>query len=146
MLVGTKEIIFDVSELEKLCKYRWSMGRHYPNHRGTNMHRMVMGNPPKGFVTDHINHDKLDNRKDNLRFITKQENNTNRILVNKHGYPGIHQLIDGRYKVGLTYKNSNKYLGTFVKLKDAIKARRNGELKYWGYNYKIKSALTAHQQ
>lgn len=45
--------------------------RYYP------IHQMILGKAPKGLVIDHINRDKLDNRRKNLRFVTTAENNKN---------------------------------------------------------------------
>ena len=42
------------------------------------MHRLIMGFPPAPLVVDHINHDGLDNRRSNLRVITKKQNQGNR--------------------------------------------------------------------
>jgi hypothetical protein len=41
------------------------------------MHRVIM-RAEKGTLLDHKNHDRLDNRKTNLRFCTKTQNNLNR--------------------------------------------------------------------
>lgn len=38
------------------------------------IHQMIIGKAPKGKVVDHINRNKLDNRRENLRFITQAEN------------------------------------------------------------------------
>jgi hypothetical protein len=41
------------------------------------MHRFVMGLPPggeDGRVVDHLNHDSLDNRRENLEIVTQEEN------------------------------------------------------------------------
>ena len=42
------------------------------------MHTFILGKPPKGMEIDHINRDKLDNRRENLRFVTKSQNSHNR--------------------------------------------------------------------
>lgn len=59
-------------------------GYHYCNFRSDGktrqfrVHRLVMeafvGVRPDGLVTDHINHDKSDNRLENLRYVTQREN------------------------------------------------------------------------
>lgn len=40
-------------------------------------------NPSKGMVVDHINHDTLDNRRENLRVVTTSQNQLNRGKGNK---------------------------------------------------------------
>jgi hypothetical protein len=53
------------------------------------MHRVLC---PNGITTDHINRDKLDNRKANLRQATRSQNQVNRGLQsnNTSGYKGVH--------------------------------------------------------
>ncbi len=71
------------------------------NHRGTGkarrrkawMHRIVLGlsdNDPR--ITDHINHDGLDNRKENLRAVTNAQNQRNR-RIQGYGISGITGII-----------------------------------------------------
>ena len=44
--------------------------------RTIRMHRLIL-NTPKGMMTDHINHDRLDNRRANIRICTQSENMRN---------------------------------------------------------------------
>ena len=80
-----KYALIDQSDYDALSKYRWHYHDGYAtaNINGTSvyMHRMV-ANTPQGMHTDHINHDKLDNRKENLRVVTRFENMQNRKLGN----------------------------------------------------------------
>ncbi len=55
--------------------YRWD--RSTKPHKCLLMHRIIM-DTPKGMDTDHINRNKLDNRKSNLRIVTRSANNLNR--------------------------------------------------------------------
>ena len=42
------------------------------------LHKLIMPNCPKGYVVDHINRDTLDNRRCNLRYVTRSLNGFNR--------------------------------------------------------------------
>ncbi len=67
------------------------------NHIG--MHAIIM-NTPKGMHTDHINGYGLDNRKENLRVCTPQENHQNKKLRSDSstGYKGVAYTPINKYK------------------------------------------------
>jgi hypothetical protein len=84
---------------------------------------------------DHINRNGLDNRKNNLRVCTHQENTTNRSLMSKNtsGFVGVSwckATNNWRAQIMVDYKGI--HLGCFDSKEDAIKARLNAELKYYG--------------
>ena len=59
-------------------------------HRSIRMHNYLM-RPPKGMVVDHINGDPLDNRRENLRICTMQENLRNRDRsIGQSKYKGVY--------------------------------------------------------
>jgi hypothetical protein len=79
--------IIDLEE-KSLEVHQWSLsGDGYPmtyiKGKFIKLHHIVVGKPPKGKVTDHINRNKLDNRKENLRFVTQKENLLNGALSYK---------------------------------------------------------------
>lgn len=51
--------------------------------KGVRMHRLIMS-PPANMLVDHRNHQKLDNRRENLRVCTKMQNNVN-LKGSEHG-------------------------------------------------------------
>jgi len=86
------EILVDDEDFEYLNQFRWLVrsngGPFYANAwvkdgiwKKTLMHRMILalrGNYIEGFLVDHINHNGLDNRKENLRICSSQQNSQNR--------------------------------------------------------------------
>ena len=87
--------IVDKEDFERLNKFSWNVSSHgyvYTRDRKVfvYMHRLIM-NTPKGFDTDHINGNKLDNRRSNLRVCNRSENNWNgsKKRTNKSGYKGV---------------------------------------------------------
>ena len=72
-----------------------------PEYRGmVTMQDLIMGNIQNGYLVDHEDNDRLNNRKYNLRLGTKALNNKNlsKSIRNTSGYKGVH-----------VYKASNKF-------------------------------------
>lgn len=72
--------LVDDEDAEKVKRFKWYLvdGRPRANWgrgRQMRMHHFVFGKPTDGLVTDHINGDPLDNRKENLQFVMQQYNN-----------------------------------------------------------------------
>ena len=88
------------------------------------MHRLIM-NPQKGKEIDHINRNKLDNRKSNLRICSKQQNAAWGItpITNKSGYRGVsYRVKDDKWIAWISFNNKNKYIGLFSRAIDAARA------------------------
>jgi len=82
--------------------------------------------------TDHINQDKLDNRKANLRIVTHQQNMTNqKVRKNQTGIKGVYKVKSG-YVAKIKANYQLIHLGTYATLSEAQQARKLGEIKYWG--------------
>lgn len=86
------------------------------------------GTKPTGEI-DHINGNRDDNRILNLRDITKAENAKNKCLSkrNKTGFHGISLHKNGKYRVKAMALNTQKHLGYFKDINDAVLARKEFE-------------------
>ena len=87
----------DVSDVNELSKHSWyvqSNGYAYTRIDGkcVAMHRLLLNAVDKNEHIDHVNHDTLDNRRCNLRRVSPQENQFNRIpgKNNRSGVVGVH--------------------------------------------------------
>jgi hypothetical protein len=93
------------------------------------MHRLINETPDQE-ITDHINRDRLDNRRANLRTVTATESIINRGMNrnNTSGHKGVIFRRDtGKWQARIKVAYKDKYLGCFEKLEDAIKARQLAE-------------------
>lgn len=107
----------------------WSNGRAKP------IHRIIM-NAQEGDLIDHINRNKKDNRPCNLRFSDKSENTFNRDADahNTSGRRGVWYRKDtNRWAAEIKKNNKKIALGCYATKEEAIKAREEGEIKYYGY-------------
>ena len=86
-LTKGKIAIVDDDDYGELIKYKWCLSgsgyairqsprNHYARHL-IHMHREINKTPVNMF-TDHINHNRLDNRKENLRTVTTSQNHMNK--------------------------------------------------------------------
>ena len=84
---------------------------------------------------DHINGNARDNRIENLRAVTKQENNRNRKINgnNQSGIKGVHwDAPRKKWKAQLSFDGRQHYLGLFLTLEDAAEAVRKARSKHHG--------------
>lgn len=125
----------DKEDLKKVKEYKWGWDGHYVSNKGgckSRLHQLILGK--KGFGIDHFDHNTLDNRKNNLRHCTNQENCMNKKVKGYYWHKNMN-----KWCVSLMVKYRIVYTKYFVDKQDAIKARRQAEKKYfgeWAYNYK----------
>lgn len=104
-----------------------------PNN--TLFHVYAFPDCPEGMVRDHIDGDRLNNTRKNIRFITQKNNTRNRTLKsrNKSGRVGVvWSKRDNNWRARIKPDGKEVHLGSFAKLEDAIKAREEAEGKYFG--------------
>lgn len=93
---------------------------------------MYYGELPKKYI-DHIDHDRMNNKIDNLRDVSQLENSQNMSLPikNKSGHIGvIWHKRDKKWNAQIKADGKIKHLGSFNNLSDAIVSRKNAERKY----------------
>ncbi len=130
--------VIDEIDFRKVNKSKWWLNKGYAvgfvNGRHIKLHQYILGNKP-GYDIDHINRDKLDNRRNNLRHITHSQNivNSKISISNKSGRIGVHwgKHIK-KWIAEIKFNRKIIYLGSFVDKNKAIKARKAAELKYFG--------------
>ena len=99
------------------------------------LHHLIMGKPQKGMVIDHVNHNGFDNRKENLREITRAQNMRNmRSQKNSSSkYKGV-GWCKSREKWISRIKHNRKTinLGYFSSEEDAALAYNKKAIELWG--------------
>jgi len=130
----------DIEDIELIRSHKWFMtNRGYAcakmnNKNSYPMHRLIM-NAPKGMMVDHINGDRNDNRKVNLRLCNKSQNAMNHKLYNcnKSGVTGVYRSskMPTKWEAQIKVNGKHIYLGSFEDINEAIKARTEAETKYF---------------
>lgn len=88
---------------------------------GLKMHRLIMQARP-GQIVDHINRNRLDNRKANLRFVNAEQNAWNRSKADPaRPYKGVsyHGLRKRPWRAGIKVSGKHCELGTFERAEHA---------------------------
>ncbi len=133
----TKGLFARVSDedYDELVKYKWHIhkitnrygfiaDREIAHNKSISMHRVVM-NAQKGQMVDHIDHDTLNNQRENLRFCTNAENHYN--MKPQSGrtskYKGVSwENWSHRWAVSIKYKGHGYNLGRYDEEIDAAYA------------------------
>lgn len=111
---------------------RWTSRRFGPR-KAVYLHQQII-EQTAGFVSDHINGDTLDNRRENLRPVTHAQNLQNRRGAQINSRSGIRGV--SWHKAGAKWRAEVKvhgrvfYLGLFDTIEAADAAARNGRARY----------------
>ena len=128
--------IVDAADASWVNRYRWSLGTsgyaertagHGPTRVGYLMHREVLGLVRgDGLEGDHINRNRLDNRRENLRAVPKrsqQQNLTSKGKTSK--YRGVHWYTRLRkWRACITVAGKTRCIGQFDSEEEAAEAAR----------------------
>lgn len=134
--------IIDLECIDLIKDYKWYLDseNYVVNSEIGKLHRFLM-NAPKGIVIDHKNRNPLDNRLNNLRPCTVQQNSMNRSVQcnNTSGVSGVYwSNTYNKWIARIKINGKAKHLGYFKELEEATKARRQAEIDYFGeYNPNI---------
>lgn len=149
-LTQGKWAIVDDEDFDRLSEFRWQATRglttwyakrsYYikgssPAKWGIElMHRVVIDAKP-GMLVDHINHNGLDNRKENLRACSTSQNQGNRrkSKSNKSGYKGVawHPLVN-KWEVRIRKDRRQVTIGYFTNKKAAARAYDEAATRLFG--------------
>ena len=137
---SNKKFYFDLEDYDKIKEYYWVINnKGYVITGGANnsnllMHRLIL-NVLDDQEVDHINHNTNDNRKENLRIVTRSQNQMNASWRsnNTSGVAGVY--FDNTYGYWVS-KIQQDVLGHFANFDDAVKVRKEAEKIYFGeYSY-----------
>lgn len=95
------------------------------------IHKLIMC-PLDGFCVDHINGDKWDCRRSNLRLVNYRQNAQNCAPHKpKSGYKGV-RFNWGKFEARITVDGKQKYLGAYKTPVEAAKVYDLAALKFFG--------------
>lgn len=137
--------IVDDEDYDFLMQWKWyarcqSAGMPYAargvrgNPKKIMMHDVIMNNN-SGLTVDHINLDRLDNRKENLRLCTRIENSRNHPLRkdSTSGYKGVSWRADiKKWRVQISIDGKQTTLGYFENKEDGYNAYCKKAIELFG--------------
>lgn len=124
---GRKALV-SPEDFDHVMQHRWHYANGYAataiERRTTYMHRFIL-KPPPGLVVDHVNHDGLDNRRENIRIGTQTQN-----MANMRPYDGKVSRHKGVYwdesrelwRARIKQHRTYHYLGAYLDEDDAGRA------------------------
>jgi hypothetical protein len=139
----------DLEDVDKCKEYKWhihySQSKEYifshekeNSRKNLRLHRFVLDFYDISLDIDHKNGDSFDNRKENLNICTRQENMMNQRKLpsnNTTGYIGVwFNKKTNKFAAQIKLNRKPIHLGEYKDINDAIAARKEAELKYFGKN------------
>lgn len=133
--LSNRTVLIDKGDYSLVGSKKWYfvVGRYAGDKKGILMHRLIL-NAEKGQQVDHINGNGLDNRRNNLRFVTQSQNmmNAKKRRNTTSKYKGVSwNKHHKKWKAEINYKKTN-LIGYFDVEKDAAMAYNRVAKKVYG--------------
>lgn len=124
-------------DLKRVSEYYWYCHDGYfkaeRNGCSSSLHRFIL-NPSKNKFVDHIDGDRGNNTRENLREFTNYENSLNHKVAerNTSGYTGVYfHKRNNKWIAYINFNHKRYNLGSYSNKDDAVAARMKGEEKYF---------------
>jgi HNH endonuclease/AP2 domain len=146
-----QEVIVDADDFDYLNKFKWHLNKQcgyvYSMIDGKNvsLHRVVMRHTevPKQHVIDHINNQKNDNRKINLRIVSYSANAQNKTSLKEH--IGVYHK-NNKFYASVTYQGKHYNIGIYDSKEEASKERDKAVYLLYRNGAKLNLILTEHEK
>lgn len=128
-----QSFVCDASDLDIVQNHTWYLNKngYARSSDGQYFHRQII-DIPEGYIVDHINGNKLDNRKCNLRLCRHIDNSHNmkNFSTNTSGHTGVYKQKNGRYTSTIVVNYNKIHLGVFDSFEEACEAYDLAKTKY----------------
>lgn len=163
---GVNEVYYDDDDEGVVSAHKWYIcnikkngTRYVSTHvyrdgkrTGAFLHRMLLGLTDRKIFVDHINHNGLDNRRENLRICSNFQNQGNSRPQKKEGktskYKGVWFYKKGHHKkpwvAGIQISGKMIHLGSFALENDAALAYNKAAQIYFGDFAKVNNITEGH--
>lgn len=131
----------DLCDLDDVKDIAWTLdprgyvaGRPPGAKSSTTLHRWIFFGLAKGGGVDHIDGNRIDNRRVNLRLATQAQNSRNTRLAtnNTSGFKGVSRTAEGRWRARITINRIEVRLGHFDTQEQAAAAYDAASATYHG--------------
>lgn len=138
---GTDRLaLVDDEDYERIMQYKWRLHSNgyvcasecrALGHTTILMHRLVLR--ASGGEIDHIDHDKFNNQKSNLRFCTHSQNHANMMGFRSTGFKGVSwSKTHGLWQSQITVQGKNHHLGFFGAPEEAARVYDEKAREFFG--------------
>lgn len=133
-----EKIIVDKEDFKTVKEHKWCVSKtgyavSRINNKVIKLHRFILGVKDSTKIVDHKNRNKLDNRRQNLRFCSPHQNSMNCNETKGRDLPiGVSlSSTKKRYRARIMFNRKEIFLGSFETIEEAVRARKIGEKKYF---------------
>jgi len=130
------ETIFDIQHIKKIGALKWYLCKTgYATNLKTRkrMHQLILP-CPRGVEVDHKDRNKLNNKRNNLRYASKSQQGQNRgpNRNSQSGIKGVWELPNGKWSSQITCNKKRYVLGDFLTKEEAAQAYNEKALLLFG--------------